>query len=95
MDGLVNKGLVDIGQMVELLTVGPADVLGIDKGTLDIGADADITIIDPEMVKVVEPSKFYSKGKNTPIKGRTFKGWPWMTIVNGKIVANEGKIVEE
>jgi len=95
MDGLVSKGLLDIEFMVELFTVGPADVLGIDKGTLDIGADADITILDPKTTKVVDPAKFYSKGKNTPFKGRTLKGWPWMTIVNGKIVANEGRIVEE
>jgi len=95
MDGLVSKGLLDIELMVELFTVGPADVLGIDKGTLDIGADADITILDPKTTKVVDPAKFYSKGKNTPFKGRTLKGWPWMTIVNGKIVANEGRIVEE
>jgi len=95
MDGLVSKGLLDIELMVELFTVGPADVLGIDKGTLDIGADADITILDPETIKVVDPAKFYSKGKNTPFKGRTLKGWPWMTIVNGRIVANEGIIIEE
>ncbi len=93
MDGLVNPGLLDLQQMVQLFTIGPAEVLGIDKGTLDIGADADITILDPEMVKVVDPASFYSKGKNTPFKGKTLKGWPWMTIVKGTIIVNGGKIV--
>ncbi|MDD3363783.1 MAG: amidohydrolase family protein, partial [Syntrophomonas sp.] len=93
MDGLVNQGLLDVEQMVQLFTIGPAEVLGIDKGTLDVGADADITILDPEMVKVVDPANFYSKGKNTPFKGQTLKGWPWMTIVKGTIIVNGGKIV--
>jgi dihydroorotase len=93
MDGLVSQGLLDMEQMVQLFTIGPADVLGIDKGTLDVGANADITIIDPEMVKVVDPANFYSKGKNTPFKGQTLKGWPWMTIVNGRVIAKEGKIL--
>ncbi len=95
MDGLVNRGLLDVPRMVELFTLGPAEVLGIDKGTLDVGADADITIIDPEAIKVVEPARFYSKGKNTPFKGQTLKGWPCMTIVGGNVVARDGKIVEE
>jgi dihydroorotase len=93
MDGLVNKGWLDLTQMVQLFTIGPAEVLGIEKGTLDIGMNADITILDPEIVKEVDPDNFYSKGKNTPFKGQVFKGWPWMTIVNGKVVAREGKIV--
>lgn len=95
MDGLVNRGLLDLSRMVELFTLGPADVLGIDKGTLDIGAEADITIIDPEAIKTVEPAKFYSKGKNTPFKGQTLKGWPCITIVGGSVVARDGKIAEE
>jgi len=95
MDGLVNRGLLEIERMVELFTLGPAEVLGIDKGTLDVGADADITILDPELSKRVEPADFYSKGKNTPFKGQTLKGWPCMTIVGGNVVARDGKIVEE
>ncbi|MDD4802496.1 MAG: dihydroorotase [Syntrophomonas sp.] len=95
MDGLVNQGLLSIEQMVELFTIGPAEVMGIAKGTLDIGTDADITILDPEIVKKVNPANFYSKGKNTPFKGHTLKGWPWLTIVKGTIIAREGKIVGE
>jgi len=95
MNGLVNRGLLDVQRLVELFTLGPAEVLGIDKGTLDVGADADITILDPELSKVVEPAKFYSKGKNTPFKGHTLKGWPCMTIVGGNVVARDGRIVEE
>ena len=92
-------GLVDeeftLEQMVRLFTVGPAEVLGIDKGSIGAGDIADITILDPAAVKTVDPQKFYSKGKNTPYGGRTLKGWPYMTIVNGKIVAENGIIIEE
>lgn len=95
MDKLVSQGLLDMMQMVDLFALGPADVLGIYKGTLDVGAAADITIIDPELTRVVEPSQFYSKGKNTPFKGQTLRGWPWMTIVNGIVVASDGKMVVE
>lgn len=93
MDALVSKDILDWSEMVELFTIGPAEVLGIDKGTLDVGTDADITILDPLAVKTVNPADFYSKGKNTPFKGMTLKGWPWMTIVKGRIVSQEGRLV--
>ncbi|MCX5779389.1 MAG: dihydroorotase [Firmicutes bacterium] len=94
LDGLVQPGLLEIEQLVELFTLGPAEVLGLDKGTLDEGSDADLTLLDPEMTKVVDPANFYSKGKNTPFKGMTIKGWPWMTIVKGRVIAKDGKIEE-
>ncbi|MEQ8199814.1 MAG: dihydroorotase [Syntrophomonadaceae bacterium] len=93
MHFLVDKGHLGWSEMVELFTIGPAEVLGIDKGTLDIDTVADITILDPLAIKTVNPSEFYSKGKNTPFKGMTLKGWPWMTIVKGKIVAQQGQLV--
>jgi dihydroorotase len=93
MDRLVKPGFMDIVNMVRLFTCGPAEILGLDRGTLKTGAVADITIINPQIVKTVEPEQFYSKGKNTPFKGLTLTGWPVMTIVNGKIVARDGKII--
>ena len=92
MDKLVLPEILDAETMVRLFTIGPADILGIHKGTLDPGADADITVIDPELVKEVNPAKFYSKGQNTPFKGMTLRGWPWMTIVKGKVVYSDGQI---
>ncbi len=94
MDQLVKPGHLGLVDMVRLFTVGPADVLGLDKGTLEAGVAADITIIDPDLTKVVDPTHFYSKGKNTPFKGREFTGWPWATIVNGKLVYCDGQIIE-
>ena len=93
MDRLVQEGQLDVYDMVRLFSCGPADILGLDGGTLNIGARADLTIIDPAAVRKVEPEKFQSKGKNTPFKGQILTGWPYITIVNGKIVAREGSIV--
>lgn len=85
----------DMYRMVQLFTAGPARVLGLNKGSIGIGDIADITILDPDKIKTVAPDNFYSKGRNTPFGGRQLKGWPWMTIVNGKIVAEDGRIIEE
>lgn len=93
MDKLVSKGLLDVKKMVELFTTGPAAVLRIDRGTLTPGKPADITVIDPDVVKKVDPAVFYSKGRNTPFKGMEMKGWPCMTIVSGKVVARDGKVI--
>lgn len=90
---LVNPGELDLGEMVRLLAVNPARVLGLDKGTLTPGTAADITILDLNAVKEVVPASFHSKGKNNPFKGRRLRGWPWATIVSGKIVALNGEIM--
>lgn len=90
---LVNEGSIGLERAVELFTVGPAGVLGLQKGALSLGNTADLTIIDPTLVKTVKPDEFYSKGKNTPFKGMRLKGWPYMTIVGGRIVAREGKVL--
>ena len=93
MDKLVHAGLLDITKMVSLFTTGPAKVLSLDIGTLTPGSKADITIIDPDAVRQVDPARFYSKGKNTPFKGMELRGWPWMTIFSGTVVARGGRLL--
>ncbi|MDD2586870.1 MAG: dihydroorotase [Syntrophomonadaceae bacterium] len=90
---LVNQGKLSLEKMVSLYTTGPANVLGIDKGTLTPGMAADVTIIDPEKVKIVDPAEFYSRGKNSAFKGMKLKGWPVTTIVAGNVVTENGRIV--
>jgi dihydroorotase len=67
------------------MTVNPARILGIDKGTLAIGADADVTIIDPAVRWVVNPAEFRSKSSNTPFGGWELKGRAETVIVGGKV----------
>ncbi|MGE5417016.1 MAG: dihydroorotase [Acidobacteriota bacterium] len=92
-DYLIKNNLVDLTTVIKAWTAGPAGVLGISAGTLSPGVPADITIIDPECERMVNTNDFYSKGKNTPYKGMTLKGWPWATIVAGRMVAKDGQIL--
>ncbi len=94
MHYLVGTGIIGVEDMVRLMANGPAEILGIEeKGTLEAGLKADITIIDPEAVRNVEPAKFYSKGQNTPFKGMALKGWPVMTLAGGRIVYDNGQVM--
>lgn len=82
-----------IAEVLRLLTAGPARALGLDRGTLAVGAAADITLIDPRREVVVDPATFYSKGKNTPFAGRRLRGAAVMTIVGGRIVMEDRKVL--
>jgi len=55
------------------------------------GAPADVTVLDPQKKRAVDPKHFASKGRNTPFAGWTLKGWPVMTIVGGKVVWRDGR----
>jgi dihydroorotase len=86
-DKLVMSGIINLKRFAEVLSLNPAKILGLDsKGSLEVGKDADITIIDPEMKMKIDPEKFKSKAKNTPFKDWEVKGVPVFTIVSGKIV---------
>ena len=83
---LVDEGMLSVEQVVSLLTVQPARAFALSKGTLAVGADADVTIVDPEAQWVVEPERFRSKGRNTPFAGWKLKGRVVKTIVSGRVV---------
>jgi dihydroorotase len=72
-------------RMAELMSLNPARILGLDRGTLGPGCTADITVIDPDMEATVDPENFASKARNCPFAGWTLKGWPVMTMVSGRI----------
>jgi dihydroorotase len=70
------------------LTYIPANIINVPRGTLSIGATADITLVDLQKEAKVDPNSFESKSRNTPFAGWTLRGWPVMTIVGGRIVAD-------
>ncbi|MDR3255711.1 MAG: dihydroorotase [Synergistaceae bacterium] len=83
---LVKSGRFTPEQLFDKLSLSPARVLGIDAPALEVGSRADITIIDPEAEWTVDPSKFLSRGKNTPFAGRTLSGEVKRTIAGGVVV---------
>jgi dihydroorotase len=83
---LVEEGVLGISALVEKMSLNPAGILGIDRGTLKTGAVADIILIDPCLEWVVEAEKLASKSKNSPWIGQTMMGKAVYTIVGGKVV---------
>lgn len=77
-------------QLIEKLSTNPAKILGIDKGSLKRGKIADITIIDPDVKYNIDKDTFESKSKNTPFDDYEVHGKILYTIVNGKIVVEDG-----
>ncbi len=82
---LIEPGHLDWPDALAKMTCNPARILGINKGTLAIGADADVTIIDPEVRWTVDPAEFRSKSSNTPFAGRQLKGRAETVIVAGRV----------
>jgi len=83
---LVEDGVLPLKDVIARLTIGPARALGIPRGTLEVGAAADVTVIDPELKWTVAADKLLSKSKNTPFDGWKLKGAATHTIVGGKVV---------
>jgi dihydroorotase len=80
---LIGPGQLDWMTAVEKLAWNPARVLGIDKGTLRVGAEADVTIIDPTVRWTVDPGRFRSKSCNTPLAGWELTGRAVQVLVGG------------
>ena len=89
---LVKSGVLTLNELIEKMAVNPSRILRINKGSLSIDADADITIFDPSKEWTVDISKFQSKSKNSPFDGFTLCGKPEYVIVGGKIVVNNGEL---
>ena len=83
---LVRAGVVPVPRLVELFSLNPSRILKLGKGTLAEGADADVTVIDPDRRQVVDPSRFRSKGRNCPFRGWQLRGAPVLTVVGGRVV---------
>jgi len=95
---LVRPGILTLSQAIEKLTILPARIYGLDAlgtGTLRPGVQADLTLIDLDRKWKVDVNRFYSKGRNCPFHGWELHGKAILTIIAGRIVAKEGKIVSE
>jgi dihydroorotase len=77
---------IDLARLIAMYTINPAKLLRVRKGTLATGSDADVTLIDPDLVWVYRKDTSYSKSRNTPFHGWELKGRAVQTIVAGKTV---------
>ncbi len=82
---LVEERVLTWEKLVEKMSANPARILNLSKGTLAPGADADITVIDPQVQWAVNVKDFRSRGKNSPFDGRSLQGRAVLTIVGGEI----------
>ena len=81
---LVVPGYLSLVELIQKMSLNPAKIYGLDKGTLGIGKDADLVIFDAQ--KCWTPKKYYSKAVNTPFTGMELTGQVWMTICGGNVV---------
>lgn len=88
---LLHEGRISLPMLIEKLTIGPVRALGLDRrieglGTLSVGSPGDVCLFDPEEEWTVEPERFASKGKNTPLAGRRLRGRVAATVYGGRVV---------
>ncbi|HUX07395.1 MAG TPA: dihydroorotase [Acidobacteriota bacterium] len=85
-DRLVHREFFDFNRMVELLAVNPAKIIGLDRGHLTVGAEAFVTILDPEAEWTVRAEASKSLSRNTPFDGWRLKGAPAGVVIGGKAI---------
>lgn len=93
----VRTGKISLNKMIEVASTNPAKVYGMypKKGSLTIGADADIVIFDTEREVTVDYKKMETNCDWNPFQGKQLKGYPHLTIVRGKVVGKEGRCIGE
>lgn len=90
---LVKQGHLALEKLIEKMTVNPAHILKLNSGKLEVGADADITLFNPDELVTVNASTFQSKSKNTPYDGEKLYGKVKYVFINGKLVVENSKLI--
>lgn len=91
---LVEQGYLTKMQLAEKMSYNPAKVIGVERGSLEVGKIADIVLVDFEKEYKIDANKFVSKGKNTPFHGKSVKGMVLKTFVSGHLVYDYEKETE-
>ena len=84
LDRLVRPGILSLRRLVELLSTGPARVLGLPGGTLKPGSPADVTVFHPDEEVTIRAAAFRSRSRNTPFDGWKLRGHPLATFLDGR-----------
>ena len=88
----VKTGKMTLKQLIDCMSTKPATIFNLPYGKLEVGAVADITIIDLDKEMEIDSTQFLSKGKNTPFNGYRVAGWPVMTLVGGKVIYKDEQV---
>jgi dihydroorotase len=83
---LVHRDVIDVTTLVERMSCSPARLFKLPGGTLRRGAAGDVTVFDPDATWTVDPTRFLSKGRNTPYAGQTLRGRVALTLVDGRVI---------
>ena len=85
LEELVHPGKITLNRMVELFTTGPDAVLRLGRGTLAPGSHGDVTVFSTDLSWTYDVNQSFSRSRNSPFHGRTFRGGPVATVVNGQV----------
>ncbi len=92
---MVRLGVTDMSYIIRCMTVNPARIMRLyDRGTLSVGADADVTVFDPDKEWVVTKECLHSKGPNNPYIGDTMRGRVELVIIGGEVICRDFKILK-
>src|SRR3989304_4723650 len=91
----VNEGKLTLDKLVRITSYNPARIFGVypRKGVIQVGSDADLTIVDMKREETITDETTYTRVGWTPYHGRKVKGAPVYTVVRGKVVMQDGKVV--
>lgn len=88
---LVNKGYITMFKLLYMMSTVPAQILGINAGSLKIGSQADIVVFDPNEKWIVDADKLHGRARNTPFKGMELTGRVKYTIRAGNVIYKDKK----
>jgi dihydropyrimidinase len=91
----VGQGRISLSQMVGLVSTNPAKIFGLwpQKGSLSVGADADLVLLDPRREFEITRSKMQSASDFDPYEGRSAQGWPVLTMSRGDVIVSDGQVL--
>ena len=93
LTSLYHTGKFSLSEIVAKMSSNPAQIFNLNCGSLAVGKTADIVIFNPDLEWTVDADEFYTRGSHSPFVGKRLKGKAVATIVNGKIVMQDGKII--
>ena len=91
---LYHSKKANLATTIDLLSKRPAEIINLKKGNLSAGSDADICIFDPDEERLIDENSFFSKSNNSPWIGESLRGVVKQTIINGKLIYNNGNFLD-